>query len=162
MWWWWWYHSLTAHQHQKGHTVPKQVIMIATSIQVASLRTALCESIRYQAKSEQNVRQDLIPRERHVEAALMNPGMQDVMLSKRYCMSVGRYYGWTGFTCTYMYRQFRRDKPSQVGQNTQKISWNWLVAAYMYFWLPVLVIQKFPKRVIRRKYNFSHIDWTLQ
>ncbi len=23
---WWWYHSLTAHQHQKGHTVPKQVI----------------------------------------------------------------------------------------------------------------------------------------
>ncbi len=28
------YHSLTAHQHQKGHTVPKQVIMIAMSIQV--------------------------------------------------------------------------------------------------------------------------------
>ncbi len=27
-----------------------------------SVRTALCESIRYQAKSEQNVRQDLIPR----------------------------------------------------------------------------------------------------
>ncbi len=27
-----------------------------------SLRTALCESILYQAKSEQNVRQDLIPR----------------------------------------------------------------------------------------------------
>ena len=40
----WWYHSLTAHQHQKGHTVPKQVIMIATSIQVASLSTVLCES----------------------------------------------------------------------------------------------------------------------
>ncbi len=38
-----------------------------------SLRTALCETIRYQVKSEQNVRQDLIPRERHVEAALMNP-----------------------------------------------------------------------------------------
>ncbi len=37
------------------------------------LRSALCESIRYQAKSEQNVQQDLIPRERHVEAALMNP-----------------------------------------------------------------------------------------
>ncbi len=34
-----------------------------------SLRTALCESIRYQAKSEQNVRQDPIPRERHGEAA---------------------------------------------------------------------------------------------
>ncbi len=29
----WWYHSLTAHQHQKGHTVPKPVIMIAKSIQ---------------------------------------------------------------------------------------------------------------------------------
>ncbi len=28
---------LTAHQHQKGHTVPKQVIMIATSIQVATV-----------------------------------------------------------------------------------------------------------------------------
>ncbi len=38
-----------------------------------SQRTALCESIRYQAKSEQNIQQDLIPRERHVEAALMNP-----------------------------------------------------------------------------------------
>ncbi len=68
------YHSLTAHQHQEGHTVPKQVIMIATSISSRySLSTALCESIRYQAKSEQNVRQDLIPRERHLEAALMNP-----------------------------------------------------------------------------------------
>ncbi len=40
-----------------------------------SLRTALCESIRYQAKSEQNVRQDLIHRERHMEVALMNPEM---------------------------------------------------------------------------------------
>ncbi len=35
-----------------------------------SLRTALCESIRYQAKSEQNVRQDLMPRVHHGEAAL--------------------------------------------------------------------------------------------
>ncbi len=35
-----------------------------------SLTTALCESIRYQAKSEQNVRQDLIPRVSHGEAAL--------------------------------------------------------------------------------------------
>ncbi len=34
------------------------------------LSTALCESIRYQAKSEQNVRQDLIPRVRHGEAAI--------------------------------------------------------------------------------------------
>ncbi len=38
-----------------------------------SLRTALCESIRYQAKSEQNVRLDLIPRVRHGETALMHP-----------------------------------------------------------------------------------------
>ncbi len=38
-----------------------------------SLRTALCESIRYQAKSEPNVRQDLIPRVRHGEAALVQP-----------------------------------------------------------------------------------------
>ncbi len=45
----------------KGHTVPKPVIMIATSIQVATVQElcTLCESIRYQAKSEQNVRQDL-------------------------------------------------------------------------------------------------------
>ncbi len=40
-----------------------------------SLRTALCESIRYQAKSEQNVRQDLIPRVRHGEAALCTHGI---------------------------------------------------------------------------------------
>ncbi len=38
-----------------------------------SLSAALCESIRYQAKSEQNVRQDLIPGVRHVEAALCTP-----------------------------------------------------------------------------------------
>ena len=36
------YQSLTAHQHQKGHTVPKQVRY--------SLSTALCESIRYQSQ----------------------------------------------------------------------------------------------------------------
>ncbi len=39
--WLWWYHSLTAHQHQKGHTVPKQV-MIATSIQVATVYELHC------------------------------------------------------------------------------------------------------------------------
>ena len=60
-----WYQSLTAHQHQNGHTVPKWL-----QRQFYSLRTALCESICYQAKSEQNVRQDLIPRVRHGEAAL--------------------------------------------------------------------------------------------
>ncbi len=38
-----------------------------------SLRTALCESIRYQAKPEQNVRQDPIPSVRHGEAALCTP-----------------------------------------------------------------------------------------
>ncbi len=47
--------------------------MIATSIQVLQSKTALCESIRYQAKSEQNVWQDLIPRVRQGEAALMHP-----------------------------------------------------------------------------------------
>ncbi len=31
------YQSLTAHQHQKGHTVPKQVITIRTSIQVTTV-----------------------------------------------------------------------------------------------------------------------------
>ncbi len=31
------YQSLTAHQHQKGHTVPKQVMTITTSIQVATV-----------------------------------------------------------------------------------------------------------------------------
>ncbi len=31
------YQSLTAHQHLTGHTVPKQVIMIATSIQVTTV-----------------------------------------------------------------------------------------------------------------------------
>ncbi len=31
------YQSLTAHQHQKGHTVPKQVITVTTSIQVATV-----------------------------------------------------------------------------------------------------------------------------
>ncbi len=38
-----------------------------------SLSTALCESIRCQGKSEQNVQQDLIPRVRHGEAALCTP-----------------------------------------------------------------------------------------
>ncbi len=37
------------------------------------LRTALCWSFRYQAKSEQNVRQDLIPRVHHGEGALCTP-----------------------------------------------------------------------------------------
>ncbi len=38
-----------------------------------SLSTALCESIRYQGKSEQTVQQDLIPRVGHGEAALCTP-----------------------------------------------------------------------------------------
>ena len=38
-----------------------------------SLSTALCESIRYQVKAEQNVRQDLILRVGHGEAALSTP-----------------------------------------------------------------------------------------
>ncbi len=54
------YQSLTAHQHQKGHTVPKQLGDNDCNVNSNhySLSTALCESIRYQAKSEQNVRQD--------------------------------------------------------------------------------------------------------
>ncbi len=42
-----------------------------------SLSTTLCESIRYQAKSEQNIRQDVIPRVRHGEAALCTPELTD-------------------------------------------------------------------------------------
>ncbi len=38
-----------------------------------SLWTALCENICYQAKCEQIVPQDLIPRMRHGEAALCTP-----------------------------------------------------------------------------------------
>ncbi len=54
---------VSQYQHQKGHTVPKQVIMIAMSIQVATVQVLHCvRAIRCQAKSEQNVRQDLIPR----------------------------------------------------------------------------------------------------
>ncbi len=49
-----------------------------------ALTTALRESIRYQAKSEQNVRQDLIPRVRHGEAALMHP--HDICLCLNMCM----------------------------------------------------------------------------
>ena len=36
------YQSLTAHQHQKGHTVPKQVITIATLIQVTTVQALHC------------------------------------------------------------------------------------------------------------------------
>ena len=36
------YQSLTAHQHQKGHTVPKQVITITTSIQVVTVQAPHC------------------------------------------------------------------------------------------------------------------------
>ncbi len=75
----WLNESFTAHQHQKGHTVPKLVSPLdddditestrkkcygSTVWELHCLRTALCESISYQAKSEQNVRQDQIPRVR--------------------------------------------------------------------------------------------------
>ena len=47
------------------------------------LRAALCESIRYQAKTEQNVRQNLIPRVRHGEyfmsQAMFNPSHDAVI-----------------------------------------------------------------------------------
>ncbi len=43
--------------------MPKQVIMIATPIQVATVYVLHCvRAIRYQAKSDENLRQDLIPR----------------------------------------------------------------------------------------------------
>ncbi len=48
-------------------------VMVPQSQNCTVYGTALCESIRYQAKSEQNVRQDLIPRVRHGEAALCTP-----------------------------------------------------------------------------------------
>ncbi len=58
----------------EGSYSAKQVIMIATSIKVATVQVLHCvRAIRYQAKSEQIVRQDLIPRVRHGEAALMHP-----------------------------------------------------------------------------------------
>ncbi len=60
-----------------GTSTPKGSYSAKTGVNcpmsLNSLRTALCESIRYQAKSEQNVLQDLIPRVCHGEAALMNP-----------------------------------------------------------------------------------------
>ncbi len=71
------YQSLTAHQHQKGHTVPTGDNDCNVNSSHYSLSTALCESIRYQAQSEQNVRQDLIPRVGHGEAALSTPGWMD-------------------------------------------------------------------------------------
>ncbi len=51
-----------------------------------SLRTALCENISYQAKSEQNVRQNLMPRVRHGEAALCTPtlSVKEISLSQKY------------------------------------------------------------------------------
>ncbi len=74
-----------AHQHQKGHIVPKQVSPLDDDditessrkkvLWFYSLRTALCKSIRYQAKYEENVWQDLIPRVRHGEAALCTPNL---------------------------------------------------------------------------------------
>ncbi len=68
-WWWWWYHSLTAHQCEwvlskfNGTSTPKGSYRAKkgdndcnVNSSYYSLSTALCESIRYQAKSEQNVR----------------------------------------------------------------------------------------------------------
>ncbi len=51
-----------------------------------SLRTTLCETICYQGKSEQNVRQDLIPRLRHGEAALMHPPPPDSLGTCSRCL----------------------------------------------------------------------------
>ena len=62
-----------------------------------SLRTALCESIRCQAKSEQNVRQDLIPRVRHGEAALHRHKPQPLQcLARRGRGNIGSFLRNTG------------------------------------------------------------------
>ncbi len=37
----WWYHNLTAHRHQNGHIVPKQVRMIPTSIQTLQSKNCI-------------------------------------------------------------------------------------------------------------------------
>ncbi len=47
-----------------------------------SLSTALCESIHYQAKSEQKVRQDQIPRVGHGEAAVSTPRGVGLLVGK--------------------------------------------------------------------------------
>ncbi len=57
-----------------------------------SLSTALCESIRYQAKSEQNVRQDLIPRVRYGEAALGTPDMLETVGRNLHVSNKGQRY----------------------------------------------------------------------
>ncbi len=45
----------------------------STVWELRCLRTALCEGIHYQAKSEQNVRQDLIPKVRHGGGCSLHP-----------------------------------------------------------------------------------------
>ncbi len=91
-----------AHQHQKGHTVPKQVsplddddditestrkksVMVLQSENCTAQELHCVRAFRYQAKSE-NVRQDLIPRVRHGEAALCTPRsrLQISVMSKRW------------------------------------------------------------------------------
>ncbi len=69
-----WYQSLTAHQPPKGlYRAKTGDNDCNVNSSHYSIRTALCESICYQAKSEQNVRHDPIPRVRHGEAALCTP-----------------------------------------------------------------------------------------
>ncbi len=64
-----------SHSAKTGVSNRKNV-MVLRFWELHCRRTALCESIRYQAKSEQNVQQDLIPRVRHGEAEL-NSTMQN-------------------------------------------------------------------------------------
>ncbi len=70
---WWWYHSLTAHQHQKGHTVPKRDNDCNVNSSRYSLSTARCESnsLSGQVWTKCPTRPDT--QGRHVEAALMHP-----------------------------------------------------------------------------------------
>ncbi len=78
-----------------------------------SLRTALCESIRYQAKSEQNVPQDLIPRVRHGEAA----------------------YSYWCLTVTYRLSSFTKYIPWQYGWPWIKVKFNVAVDLPSYYFL---------------------------
>ncbi len=63
-----------ACKYSNGCNVISGCYSLRTTVwELHCLRIALCESIRYHAKSEQNVRQDLIPSVGHGEAALSTP-----------------------------------------------------------------------------------------
>ncbi len=92
--WWWWYQiSESTRKKCYGSTV----------WELHCLRIALCESIRYQANSEQNVRQDLIPRVHHGEAALCTQTYQSKRKEAFLCTPLSRHV--EQFTDSGGYRQ---------------------------------------------------------